>query len=230
MSIMENIGIGVAGASLVLVAMSMIKNTLRNEDFRSAFKHFMDPSTKLTERAKSYARVIEIVLDDTMPLGKYNKKTIILINSALISAISTLYKESEGESDEKRKSNTIVGVMLLERLKKSTKLQFILVLCLILNVLISLIPAIEFSYFLLALVSVMLLSIHADQQLIRSRIRKGWYGTNEFEAKEIINFIISHSNKDDFNDSGGLKRVIPLPEADAEKEKNKSNGFGGAVV
>lgn len=230
MSIMENIGIGVAGASLVLVAMSMIKNTLRNEDFRSAFKHFMDPSTKLTERAKSYARVIEIVLDDTMPLGKYNKKTIILINSALISAISTLYKESEGESDEKRKSNTIVGVMLLERLKKSTKLQFILVLCLILNVLISLIPAIEFSYFLLALVSVMLLSIHADQQLIRYRIRKGWYGTNEFEAKEIINFIISHSNKDDFNDSGGLKRVIPLPEADAEKEKNKSNGFGGAVV
>lgn len=228
MSTTEILAIIVSGLSLTLVVLSMLKNYFRNKDFRSAFKNYVDPSTKLTERAKACSKVIEIVLVDIMPLGKYNRQAILLINSALITSVSSLYRESGADSLEKKRSNTIVGVMLLERLKKSAKLQLVLFLCLVINLLVSFLPSIEFSYFLLAVVSLFFLCIHADQQLIEHRIKKGWYGKNEYETKEIINFIISHSNKNDFNDSGELKRVIPLPVIESEPEK--ARGFGGATA
>ena len=228
MTITETLAIIVSGLSLTLVVLSMLKNYFKNEDFRSAFKNYVNPSTKLTVKAKACSKIIEIVLVDTMPFGKYNRKAILLMNSALITSVSALYSESDDGSAEKKRSKTIVGVMLLERLKKSAKLQLVLALCLVINFLVSLLPTIDFSYFLLAVASLLLLCIHADQQLIDYRIKKGWYGKNEYETKEIINFIISHSNKDDFNDSGGLKRVIPLPEIEAEPEK--ASGFGGATV
>jgi amino acid permease len=228
MTITETLAIIVSALSLAIVVLSMLKNYFGNEDFRSAFKNYLDPSTKLTARAKACGKIIEIVLVDTMPLGKYHRKVILLMNSALITSVSALYRESDDSSEEKKRSNTIAGVMLLERLKKSTKLQIILILCIVLNLLVSFLPTIDFSYFLLAVASLLLLCIHADQQLIEYRIKKGWYGKNEYETKEIINFIISHSNKNDFNDSGGLKRVIPLPEVDSEPEKVSE--FGGATT
>lgn len=228
MTITEKLAIIVSGLSLALVVLSILKNYFLNEDFRSAFKNYVDPSTKLTERAKACSKVIEIVLVDTMPLGKYNRKAILLMNSALITSISSLNRESDAGSSQKERSNTIVGVMLLERLKKSAKLQLVLFSCLVINLLVSFLPTIEFSYLLLAVVSLFFLCIHADQQLIEYRIKKGWYGKNEYETKEIINFIISHSNKDDFNNSGGLKRVIPLPSIESEPEK--ARGFGGTTA
>lgn len=117
--------------------------------------------------------------------------------------------------------------MLQEKLKKSMKSQIVLIICFVLNFVLSALSVVSFSYILFILISVMILAIHLDQKLIDHRVRKGWYGKNEFEAKEIINFIVSHANKDDFNDSGGLKRVIPLPEAETERQ---SSGIVGGVV
>ena len=67
-------------------------------------------------------------------------------------------------------------------------------------------------------------AIHADHKLIEHRIRNGWYGKNEFESREIIEFILSHANKDDFNDSGGLKKIIPTPEFSEEERKEIATG------
>lgn len=225
---METVAFVIFGLSTAFVILSMAINFLRNEDFKSAFKHSLNASAKLSDRANAYCRVVEIILVDTFPFGRYNKKTILLMNSALIAAVSALSGELNGGSEQNKRSNTIVGVMLIDKLKKSTKIQFILILCLVINFLLALLTAIEFSYFLLAIVSLMLFCIHADQQLIMYRVKKGWYGKNEYEAKEIINFILSHANKNDFNDSGGLKRVIPLPEVEAESLKN--SGINGATV
>ena len=228
MSIWESIGMAVSVTSFILVTFSMVKNNFINEDFKLAMKHLFDSSNKISKRAVSYVKVIEIVADDVVPFWKYNKKVFVHLNSSLISAISTLDAEFQEASAEKRKANSVVGVMLLDRLKRSTKIQINLILCLAVNFLLSLLPAIDFSYFLLTLVSLLILAIHADQKLIDYRVKRGWYGKNEFEAREIINFIVSHSNKDDFNGSGGLKKIIPLPEIEAEK--NEPSPIGGAIV
>lgn len=49
------------------------------------------------------------------------------------------------------------------------------------------------------------------------RIRKGYYGRNEYEAREIIQFILDHSSDIDFTDSGKPKQIIT--EQDLEQIK-----------
>ena len=227
MNIIESIAIGVGVSVIAGVALSKAKDILGNEDLRSALKYFSDSSNQLPKRAEAYLKVIEIVLDDTIPFAKHNKKILIYLNSSLLSAISKIHEDLNDSSNEQKKSKTIVGVMLQEKLKKSMKSQIVLIICFVLNFVLSALSVVSFSYILFILISVMILAIHLDQKLIDHRVRKGWYGKNEFEAKEIINFIVSHANKDDFNDSGGLKRVIPLPEAETERQ---SSGIVGGVV
>jgi hypothetical protein len=79
MSITETLGIVTAGISLSLVVLSVASSFFRNEDLKSAFLHSLDSTANLTERAKAYRRVLEFVLVDTMPFGKYNKKMLLII-------------------------------------------------------------------------------------------------------------------------------------------------------
>lgn len=222
MSIGESLAIGVGTSVLAGVIFSKAKDVWGNENFKSALKHFNDSSNELPKRAEAYFKAIEIILDDTIPLAKHNKRMLIYLNSSLVSAISKIYEEVKETSQEKKKSKTIVGVMLQEKMAKSTSAQIILITSFSVNLILSMIGIAPFSNFLLVLSSLLILAIHVDQKLIDYRIKNGWYGRNEFEAKEIIKFIIYHSNKNDFNDSGGLKRVIPIPEISAETEKHHS--------
>lgn len=228
MSIAESIAIGVGASVLTGVVISKAKDIFGNEDFKSALKYSFDTSNELPKRAKAYFKAIDVILDDTTPFSKHNKRVFIYLNSSLVSAISKIHEDIRKSSPDQKKSKTIVGIMLQDKLKRSSKSQIVLILCLVLNLILSSLSIVSFSHFLLVLVSLCILAIHVDQKLIDYRVMKGWYGKNKFEANEIINFIISHANKDDFNDSGGLKRVIPLPEVEAEKEK--SGVPGGATI
>lgn len=226
----ETIAIGIGAAIFASVIYSKVNVILKNNDFKSAIKYFFDRTNSLPKRAESYFKAIEIVFDEALPFSKYNKKVIIYLNSSLISAITLIHSELNNTKAENRESNTIVGMMLGEKVKKSSRAQISLIACLLLHFLLVLFSVVNFSSFLFSAVSIGILLLHVDQKLISYRVKKGWYGKNEFEAKEIIDFILSHSNKDDFNDSGGLKRVIPLPEVETEKEKSDSRNHAGVVL
>lgn len=51
-------------------------------------------------------------------------------------------------------------------------------------------------------------------QLFEFRIKKGLFGTNRAEARELIDFIIKNSDNLDFTDSNGNLRRALLPEAE----------------
>jgi hypothetical protein len=70
------------------------------------------------------------------------------------------------------------------------------------------------------ILSFLLLFISAKEKLIEYRIRKGLFGTNRTEARELIDFIIKNSDNLDFTDSNGNLRRALLPEAaDAAEER-----------
>ncbi|OCY31908.1 hypothetical protein BFR75_08585 [Acinetobacter pittii] len=47
------------------------------------------------------------------------------------------------------------------------------------------------------------------EAIVEFRIRKGWFGTNKFEAKALIDFLIKNSDDIDFTDGNGkLKRTL----------------------
>lgn len=76
------------------------------------------------------------------------------------------------------------------------------------------VPAIRSIQLVLCLTMILLLS---GKLALEYRIVKGWYGNNEREAREIIEFIIKESSNIDFRDGGKLKKI--LSEEDLEEIK-----------
>lgn len=223
MSILEVILVGLSVFSVFGVVVLKLYDIFGREDLKSYFKYLKDESSPFPERAKVYFNIVEIILDDMGVVSKRQKKMVVLLNSSLLSAILRVYENSNDSKKKYGNSETIVGLMLQERLKNSTKLYVVLFGCLFLYLILNLVSVVDFSYILFSLFSFMILLTHVDGKLIDRRVRKGWYGKNEFEAREIIDFIISHSSTDDFNDSGGLKRVIPLPEVEPKKRDSSTS-------
>lgn len=126
---------------------------------------------------------------------------------------------------EEKKAKTVVGLMLGEKMKKSFQAQLFLILALTISLFSYILFQTAWNIVAIGIIIFSLLAIQIDKMLIEYRVKNGWYGTNEYEAREIISFIISHANKDDFNDSGGLKKVIPEPEIiEAEEPLTNPNG------
>ncbi|OMO23054.1 MULTISPECIES: hypothetical protein [Vibrio] len=217
--IAKTISAGTLSSLAVAIAIYLFKS----KDIIKVIKRALDAYVSEIEKVDSIAvtivkrvfRANSLLLDVSM-----------LLNSSAFSVVETLAKQiaDSDESAKDRKANTIVGVMLLEKAKKGTIQQAILILAIVAHLFIVWFTASDISQFVLLFLTVLLLAVFLDQKLIEFRIRKGWYGSNEFETRELIEFITLHSNKDDFNDGNGAKRIIPNPEVDLAAEHEGSKG------
>ncbi|MEZ9345683.1 hypothetical protein AB4166_02350 [Vibrio splendidus] len=127
----------------------------------------------------------------------------------------------------KARSNTVVGLMLEERFSSSIKNIRLLSLITLVYLSCTYLKIIPFNILALIIPLLLISAILLDQYLITYRVRKGWYGRNEYESREIINYAIAHANKDDFNDEGGLKKLMDAPQL-FEKQHTESNGWSKA--
>ncbi|WP_417915461.1 hypothetical protein [Candidatus Electronema sp. JM] len=78
------------------------------------------------------------------------------------------------------------------------------------------------SIFLLIFLSILI----TKELLIEYRIKRGLFGTNRTEARELIDFIIKNSDNLDFTDSNGNLRRALLPEAKDAVEERISGTLG----
>ena len=218
-----------AGVSIVFGVIAWkFKDVLIDEDVRnlivSAFR-----SKDTGEAKKAYVQSIEKIIGNSFLI---NEKTFtvlaIYLSSSLVRSIANISKEIIEASPEEKKAKTIVGLMLGEKAERSFRSQLYLGVALVTSFVFSIFLDSSMNNFALIFISLLFLGIQVDQKLIEYRIRNGWYGKNEFETREIINFIISHANKDDFNDSGGLKKVIPEP--DLQGAEDTAIVTGGATT
>ncbi|HAT2715243.1 TPA: hypothetical protein ACSP71_003187 [Aeromonas hydrophila] len=207
--IAKTISTGALGSLAVAIAFNLYKS----KDIIKAIKRALDAYVSEMEKVDSIAVTI---VKRVFKANSLLLEASMLLNSSAFSVVETLAKQiadSDGSAKD-RKANTIVGVMLLEKAKKGTIQQSILILAIVAHLFIVWLTGSDISQFVLLFLAVLLLAVFVDQKLIEFRIRKGWYGSNEFETRELIEFITLHSNKDDFNDGNGAKRIIPNPEAD----------------
>lgn len=67
------------------------------------------------------------------------------------------------------------------------------------------------------------------ETIVEFRIRKGWFGTNKYEAKALIDFLIKNSDDIDFTDGNGkLKRTL-FPDTTSSQEAVKPTEDGVTV-
>ena len=51
--------------------------------------------------------------------------------------------------------------------------------------------------------------LYLNQKTLEHRIREGVYGSHDYEAREIIQFVLDRANKADFFDGGKVKHLLP---------------------
>ncbi|NWD88231.1 hypothetical protein [Pseudomonas sp. K5002] len=197
----------------------------RYKKLRSAIKDYMG-GQKVVGSKRRRPSFVRYMFEIALPRSRFFGAAIIAINASLAMSIVKIAEQASLADERAKKSKTIVGLMLSEKMKQSTKIQMIFLSVLILDAFLAFINDARMNIFVLFVVVVGWAGIYIDHKLIEFRINKGWYGTNEFESREIIRFIISHANKDDFNDQGKLKKVIPEPSLSDSNEFDFSSAGG----
>ncbi|NOU49157.1 hypothetical protein HG263_01140 [Pseudoalteromonas sp. JBTF-M23] len=146
------------------------------------------------EISKKLAREIYIAVHrqatDAKPVESYKIriKFFSVIFSGLLSKCISLLDQGTFKIDK----DTIIGTLILKRIRRDYKA----VQCLLLNILCSTLLGLFTSFTSSALGMgigslLFLIAIKASHKVLEYRIDKGFYGDNEYEAREILQFITS---------------------------------------
>lgn len=174
----------------------------------------------LRKKATKYLEAIDMLMDSMFPeANKTYKRYSVFFNIGLYTSIIPFIVEMLDSDPAERRTKTVVGMMIGEKIRQGMMAQMWLIASIGLSFLCDFWFETGAGVWTLLISSISLLAIQIDHKLIEHRIKKGLYGSNAFETLEIVNFIIRHANKDDFNDQGGLKRIIPKPEIITEHSK-----------
>lgn len=133
-----------------------------------------------------------------------------ILNAGLIN--SFLEKKLKVISREHNYENTIVGLLVERRIKSDTRSYIILFCALFLHFVFSLLPSYSINWLLILFLVSLIGLLHLNQKVLEFRIKKGYYGCNEYEAREILSYILEHSDKKQFNDKDGIKEIFPEAE------------------
>ncbi len=130
-----------------------------------------------------------------------------IIMYLVASIILTRQKMTARAQKENYPRDSIIKIM---NKKNSRDVYLAVALCFIFFVLLMRVPQLnipEMHYIRYVIPSAVILLLSAKLAL-EHRIVKGWYGNNEREAREIIEFIIKESSNIDFKDGGELKKIL----------------------
>ena len=188
--------------------------------FKAALKHTR--STMLASVAGMILSVVANVVAAVSVLKDHNYIYIILgvVVVFVLPAIYRLVTLRNGVINIKSQypGLSVVGIMSLKKEGRSYFAISILVTALMLYMAYSAIAEHSIS---IAVITVSLLGagfVLIREKIYQLRIKKGFFGNNESEAREIINFILSNSDNIDFTDGGKRKSVFSKEEIEGMVE------------
>ena len=114
--------------------------------------------------------------------------------------------------------------------KKHSNIKLALLTCSVALVLLNfMLPALDLLDLATASIAVLGLLV-LKETVVEYRIRNGLFGTTRSEARELIDFIVKHSDDIDFTDDGGNLRKVLLPEESKPNELKPQFGHGGVAA
>jgi len=129
-------------------------------------------------------------------------------------------------SGQETNENTIVGIMVGNKIKADTKSYVFLLSALIIYIVISAVAQSPLNLMVVLFITSLIGALHLNQKILEYRINHGLYGSTEYEVREILQFVLSHSDKTDFTNSDGvMKELLPKPEIEERREAYVEGGL-----
>jgi hypothetical protein len=110
---------------------------------------------------------------------------------------------------------TVVSLLMRQRTKANSIAYMLLSSAVVIYLVFSFVFGVEPKTGTILFIVFLMLSLNINWKVSDYRIKHGFYGTNEYEAREILNFITSHADKSSFTTGKGLKDVLSAPMEEA---------------
>ena len=131
-------------------------------------------------------------------------------------AVNSLSKATKKKTSQAKVTKDVDLIMQL--LKKKANVNAFtyctLIISLILEFLLGALNPLFFNSIVVILTGTLIILAFTNQYILKYRVKKGLFGSNYFEAKEIIAFIFREQNK---NKPGSGKTQLVFPEAEIEQ-------------
>jgi hypothetical protein len=131
-----------------------------------------------------------------------------------------MYNDESSEIDK----NSIIGMLVGEKIRKDTKSYIFILISLVFSLAIPLFTSYEINFWLVSFLLLLFSVLVLNQKILEYRISNGFYGNNQYEAREIISYIEKHSSDDDFNGFDN-KKVFPKKQHREEEYKGILGGL-----
>jgi hypothetical protein len=142
--------------------------------------------------------------------------TGLALNYGLINSL--LYNFLSATDNSAINRSTIVGMLVGKKMKEDTRSYIYLFFALAAHLGASLLGVVEFNMYIVSFLILMIAALAINQKALEYRIKYGLYGSTPYEVREIIRFIDEHTDKSDFNDPEGKKKIFQDALEEAPKE------------
>lgn len=164
--------------------------------------------------------------------NKLAAEVLVRVNAGLINVvISKLIYATKRNNAVKEASDfnlTIAEMLFTTKAKQSLIAYTFVAVAVFVHIGLSSLTSQSTSNGLLLFLAIFFALIHINQKILEFRIEKGFYGKNEYEAREMVSFLLNHSSKTDFSDGDGLKKLFPKVN-DSEQELEAFDGLVGVT-
>jgi hypothetical protein len=173
----------------------------------------------LNEKAKALEMLHNAVVEESpeeSPELEESSDGDISTRREWLSRLNLSKEDQERSMKKKFPQLSIAGIIRKRKLDDTSKTMAFLLISLVLSMLLSFLNVVNWGTIQIALFMPIVL-LYVSQITLDYRILKGFYGNNEREAREIIEFIVKESSGIDFTDHGKPKKIL----SDANLEEIK---------
>jgi hypothetical protein len=128
---------------------------------------------------------------------------------------------------DQKETKTIVGMYVGKKMEEISYSFTILLIVGALHTAISIWHGGIINPYVSLILVIMFLLLYFKQLILSFRIGRGFYGRNYYEARQLADYILSCSDKNDFRDGDGFKSIF---EPIAEGKKSDSFGENGVTI
>lgn len=170
---------------------------------------------EINENKKLITSFEEKIIHFAFEIMKDNKLYMNIISILLNIGLLTAFIKST-EKNNICKSDSIAGVLLEKKIKSFTYCYIILIISLLVSSLFYFLDITKHNGVAITVITAAIACTFINQQILKYRISKGYYGTSRYETIEILEFIQKHAEKTDFIDKNGNKKLFPTIEEKTE--------------
>lgn len=180
-------------------------------------KEYLNEAAKEFPNIKNFAvGILRGIIDHEInkQINKRNDLVFTVTNAGIVRAVvrkTIIHKENSVDREQKDFNLTIAGMLFGAKAKQAMTGYLFIGAAAIIHILYAKLGTQNISSGLLLFLSLCFALIHINQKILEFRIERGLYGKNEYEAREMISYLLNHSDKSDFSDGDSLKKLFPKP-------------------